>query len=642
MIEPETSIRSRYFLILTTSAVLASLLLGFRLELKPITPGLDPSWIWAINYAAFEGLRWGKEFIFTYGPYGYIFQTMDLGNHAIQRIVFELLLVVGSGLAVAVYLHSLLFLRKSSRMMLMLVLIYIVSIQIEEYRWWVLFLLVLLAGIHLSNRAAHITFAIAGILSGFYLLLKFSLGFGSLLTLIILCVACLLVWSPVLVAYRFSIAIAAATISFITGWIASGGGIWDIGAYVTTGLELSSGYSAAMSSDLPHLYVALIGYILFCLLLLIWTVILRERSNWLLLALLSFPLFVAWKHAIVRHMIMLILFGLFVITILFIHSVTDLKWRSAIPFVGLSLFLVTTVLLSTPHYWPKLKNIMIRPISDVDNELSKLINFALYRKFINQVSEKTQRKVVLPDSMRSVIGKSSIDVYPWDISYVPANGLNWINRPLPASYSTYTPALDKLNAAFFNSNSIRPEYLLWHHDRIRGGMYSIDRRHIFFDEPQTLLTILSNYKLIMEGPDVSLLRISQYGRFTSARQIGTIKVPWNIWVAVPQVSGVLTASASSKPTLTMRLIRLIYRVNPIYLSLQFSSGEQLTYRLVSDNMASGLWINPFPVTVEEFRSLIKGGPARQVVAVRFNGGLAGKMSSDITISWQQFNLLEPH
>ena len=55
--------------------LLLALLLGlaFTGRVWPATIGLDPSWQIALTKAHEQGLLWGKEFLFTYGPLGYLF-----------------------------------------------------------------------------------------------------------------------------------------------------------------------------------------------------------------------------------------------------------------------------------------------------------------------------------------------------------------------------------------------------------------------------------------------------------------------------------------------------------------------------------------------------------------------------------------
>src|SRR5437867_13137256 len=84
-------------------SVVASLVMSFSFSIIPITPGLDPSFVYSFNYAAAHRLQWGREFISTYGPYGYLVSSMDLGHLVANKIVASLLLAVGAGVTVAVY-----------------------------------------------------------------------------------------------------------------------------------------------------------------------------------------------------------------------------------------------------------------------------------------------------------------------------------------------------------------------------------------------------------------------------------------------------------------------------------------------------------------------------------------------------------
>jgi hypothetical protein len=122
--------------------------------------------------------------------------------------------------------------------------------------------------------------------------------------------------------------------------------------------------------------------------------------------------------------------------------------------------------------------------------LSRLAGLSAYRAHVQMLSTDALRRARLPGSMRRIIGEASVDVYPWNASYVRANQLTWVNRPLPASFNAYTPALDVLNATFFRSDR-RPAFLIWHSSL--GGLLSIDDRHLFWDEPRTLQAIVDHY-----------------------------------------------------------------------------------------------------------------------------------------------------
>lgn len=632
---------ARSFRRLMAFSIVASISMGFALGIEPIIPGLDPSFTYAYNYAAARGLRWGREFISTYGPYCYLIHAVDMADLVERRIVSDLLLAVASGIAAAAYLQSIPGLRPAARLGLAIALVYAISAQGKENGWFALFLLVLLIGLHAREQQRSLTaYAIAGALAGLYVLMKFSLGFGAAITLII---GNVLAPRPMLAVYRLAVSVPAAAIGFLIGWTAYGGALSGIGAYLATGWEISYGYSSAMSLA-PHGWqIEVMGFLVWFALMMIWVVAQRTPRNLLTLAGLGFPLFVVWKHSIVRqygHVFLLVTFGILVIVLLLAEASSVWRWKRTLPIAAALLVLLTIPWFNAEtdrsYAVDQLKKRLAGPLEFPGlKALADLRHLSVYRAELTRTSEPALRKSVLPESMRAVIGGSSVDVYPWDISYVPANGLSWVNRPLPASFSTYTPALDRLNAAFFESE-VRPDYLIWHTD---VGVNSIDGRYLFWDEPQTLRAIVNYYDVVMAEPRVFLLRGRTQPRFAAPQPITTLTVPWNAWTPVPQTDGVILADASFTRRLSIRMIRTLFREDPVRMSLRFSDGDEVTYRLVPDNMEGGLWISPHAATVDELRSLFHGGPARRVTAIRFSGGVVSRFSPSIVVSWSQLRPL---
>lgn len=64
---------------------------------QPIGTNLDPSWRYGISKASIEGLLFGKDIVFTYGPLGYLIDGASLKENILSITIFRLLI------------HSLLF-----------------------------------------------------------------------------------------------------------------------------------------------------------------------------------------------------------------------------------------------------------------------------------------------------------------------------------------------------------------------------------------------------------------------------------------------------------------------------------------------------------------------------------------------------
>ena len=472
--------------LLLALSVGASIRMGLDFSIAPILPNLDPSYVYAFSHAATHHARWGSDFISTYGPFGCVIATMDLGGLVWGRLAASLVLAVGFGVAASLYLRRLPGASAGGRLAAMVAVVYAFSVQDAEYQWFTFFLLVLLIGILADGRAGLAAYAVAGLLVGFFLLVKFSLGLSSAVTL---GVGCCLVRQPLVAARRLALSAIVLAAAFVSGWLGSGGAISGIAPYLTLGFEVARGYSSAMSVHGDRWWIAVGAFLAWFALLALWGLMLPNPRKTLVLAGLAFPLFTAWKHSIVRqdvHVAILVRLGVFVIVLLVIETVPAWGWRRALTEAGSLLVPLalawTTVdpralLRHDPPEWNPLALPGFR-------SLVRIADMPAYRAQVETRSQAALRRNVLPTSMRQTIGQASVDVYPWLASYVPANRLAWVNRPLPASFNAYSPVLDALNEAFFRSDR-RPAFLILHKG-LRDGVSSIDDRHLLWDEPRTL------------------------------------------------------------------------------------------------------------------------------------------------------------
>ncbi len=71
-------------------ALAYALLVGFPAERFTIEPGLDASWTYGINLAANQGLVFGRDVVFSYGPFGYLRSPINIGDNLSKAIVFQL------------------------------------------------------------------------------------------------------------------------------------------------------------------------------------------------------------------------------------------------------------------------------------------------------------------------------------------------------------------------------------------------------------------------------------------------------------------------------------------------------------------------------------------------------------------------
>jgi hypothetical protein len=615
--------------------VCANILLSLDFSIAPVLPNLDSSYAYAFSHAATHNARWGSDFLSTYGPFGCVITTMDLGGLVWGRLAASLVLAAGFGVATAVYLRGLPGGSAGGRLGAMVAVVYASSVQDLEYRWFTFFLLVLLIGILADGPAGLPAYAVAGLLVGFFLLVKFSLGLSAAVTL---GVGCCLVRRPLVAARRLALSAIVLAAAFVSGWLGSGGAISGIAPYLTMGIEMARGYSSAMSVHGDRWWIAVGAFLVWFALLALWGLMLPSSRTTLVLAGLAFPLFTAWKHSIVRqdvHVAILVRLGVFVIVLLVIETVPAWGWRRALPVAG-SLLVPLALAWTTVDPRPLLRHdhsewnpLALRGF----RSLVRIADMAAYRAQVETRSQAALRRNVLPTSMRQTIGQASVDVYPWRASYVPANRLAWVNRPLPASFNAYSPVLDALNAAFFRSDR-RPAFLVWH--RSNKGLQSIDDRHLLWDEPRTLHAIVDHYEVVEATRRVVLLRARPSPRFEAPQPLGTTPVSWGTRLPLPETDGIVLAAPALRRSLVLDLVTVVFRGQPVWLRVFYRSGEEAAFRLVTFNRDTGFWLSPLRSELAELLRLLEDGRGRPVAAIAFEANaLVRALIPSVTVRWSR-------
>jgi len=623
--------------LLLALSVCASILLGLDFSIAPVLPNLDSSYAFAFSHAATHHTRWGSDFISTYGPFGCVITTMDLGGLVWGRLVASLVLALGFGVAACVYLRAVPGASAGGRLAAMVAVVYAFSVQDTEYRWLTFFLLVLLIGILADGPAGLAAYAVAGLLVGFFLLVKFSLGLSSAVTL---GVGCCLVRRPVVALGRLAVSAIALAAAFVSGWLGSGGAIAGIAPYLTMGFEVTRGYSSAMSVYRDGWWIAVAAFLVWFALLALWGLMLPSPRLTLVLAGLAFPLFTAWKHSIVRqdvHVAILVRLGVFVIVLLVIETLPVAGWRRALPAAGSLLVPLAVAWTTMPPRAvaspdaPGWNPLAFRGLTS----LIRLADLSGYRKQVEMESQAALRSDVLPTSMRQAIGQASVDVYPWLASYVRANGLAWVNRPLPASFNAYSPVLDGLNAAFFRSDR-RPAFLIWHGGSRKKGLKSIDGRHLFWDEPRTLRAIADHYEVVEVAPRVVLLRARPSPRSEVPQPLGTTQVSWGTRLPLPETDGIVLAAPALSRSLVLDLVTMVFRGQPVMLRLFYRSGQEAVFRLVTFNRDTGFWLSPLTPAFAELPQLLEDRHGRSVSAIAFEANaLVRAFIPSVTVTWSR-------
>jgi hypothetical protein len=578
-------------------------------------PGDDASLYWAFNSLPGRGYRVATHFLFPHGPLAWL--MYPLPEQAVETMVFLAVLkaVLFMGLWMALgrdagWWRRLLALAAAgllmahSRLELMLlaaVLTYAWSGVRREARWPMQVVLALVV------LAFHIKAAV-GIMSMALFLTALccrAVRFGQWKQALLL----LAEWALAMVLS--SVCIYGTLEGFGTRWQGL--------------LQLASDNSSAVA-----LYPAVPwGAVAAAFGLLMAVLLLAGKGDGRYFAVLCAPLlFAMWKHGMARadflheegfiHRVGAVL----LLSVLFVPR----RWWLRLPLAALSVVLLSRLLghVQRPETatWPGL-------------------GFARTARFLTDLhgvqaacAERSRESLAvdrLPERMRTMIGTAGVDVYPWDLAIIPANGLNWRPRPVIQSYAAYTPWLDAQDAKHFASPQA-PDFLVWHltdGDRnVNGtGLGGLDGRLILNDEPQTMLVLLSRYEHVLTEGRFVLLRKRDPLPVLAEAVPGVRKAAWGQWLPVPGPGPGLLRAKVHLPTGPARWLKsFLYKDEQFQVMMKDADGRVFQYRMVPKNAEEGLWISPAPQD---------GGQGRPVHEMMFSASGTSLMADGLELTWDR-------
>ena len=193
---------------------------------------------------------------------------------------------------------------------------------------------------------------------------------------------------------------------------------------------------------------------------------------------------------------------------------------------------------------------------------------------------------------------ASADHLPWETMDVVSNNLRYTPRPVPHSLNAHSQGLLELNRAFFADPQRRPEYVVL-------SSNSIDQRWPSIDiEGPGLSEIAKHYSLVGRGSKGSLVLRTDPGLQPLSEQIllqqsfdlsqnRSSSRPIPLPKALPAGSSV---SFQFKPNWLYKLRKMLYRPGfVIRARIDFADGHHENYRLVP-SAAVELPLQPLPAT----------------------------------------------
>ncbi len=596
------------------AVLIASVFLAFFTYLQPgapLEPGLDSSWAYGLNYTFQHHLVVGRDIYFTFGPLGFLEHTRLLTINLVNASSsFWFACSIIMNMVIFFLCRSAAISKRQFVVNLCfgLALILFANTHIQRL------MIIVYAGVllHWHNRS-QLCLLLISLTCVIALLIKFSNG-----------VVALSLYLPYLIATalrdknfnQILIGFISLPIFYAIIWHAIYGDFSGMFGYLEGGLQFSSGSTSAMALNPDNNFIAIAGFYA-AFFLGIALLSLDIRHHWILMPVCFIgPLFIWSKYAFGRedypHLSFLMAFVFYLGFLWIIAAKSFLKKLAClliIPLFYLSWQAMHSEATGEAEFTPAATYLSI-------NELKNPWENNKFLKMMQNRSKETLAPLVLPTTLRNIIGKNSIDIYPWETLIAAANDLNWTPRPVYQTYITYTPFLDTANKQFFESDKA-PEYVLWHYHSIA----EIGTRFPFSSDPLTLQSILQHYKMIdcestfclWQRTKEQQLSVEDYSQNSSA--------PWNSWIVLPSAnSDVIRLHVDTERTLAGKLNLAAWKEGGIEIDYRLRDGSIMTHEVVLGNAVSGLWVSPYitslylpnppqPISQTQLQQWLKAGSA---------------------------------
>lgn len=555
------------------------------LLLTPFAPpmpsaGLDGSWSFAMNVATAERLRFGKDIIFTFGPWASVYTNVyHPGTDG---------LMVGGSLLIAVAMAAGLFAVAAPRRRFLLLLFPLAIGLIWQpygsgWRDATLMLLPLLLPLAVARgvERGRQYVGILCLLASAIALLPLVKGSFSLLAAGGSLLAVAMCWrtSP-----RLALAIVITeVITMVLAWLTVGQALVDLPGYFIAQAPIVSGYTNAMSAAGDPGWGNLLIFLGTAAVLLVLPVIGDLRRRWYAPILFGLYLFVTFKAGFVRSdqgHAAIASTGLALLGLLLCVAPGSERGRGV---AALVVGLLGSALI-TFSYAPSKPTAVISQLEAAVRLPTKgLWQRLVDRQALEREFERRIAEIRTQSPFADQIGDA--DLYSYDLTLIlVAEGLKWKPRPVLQSYSAYLPSLIRTNAEHLRDNP--PSKVYFNAD-------TIDGRYPALEDGASWLELLGSFspQRIDSGYVTLARRAGRTGPLQP--QAGTvIEARLGQDVAVPGAQGPVWATLDIKPTLLGKLHGALYKSPQLVLRVRYDSGEEATFRLIAGMASTGFLLSP--------------------------------------------------
>jgi len=400
--------------------------------------------------------------------------------------------------------------------------------------------------------------------------------------------------------------------AFLILWVAAGQNPVKLPSFLRYSWEVAMGYSGAMGLD-ETMSVFLWGAGAMLLNLRFAVQLWRRGNNrallWPMAVFLAAAWFLAWKHGFTRaddHVL-----GFFCFSLLMALA---LPGR---PILGARAnWLYANVACCCAGMWcadPGLIAQVPRLFGyHLEWSAQDLLHPAAFRRDFLRAAGQVRKAAERPQ-LRAAVGGATIDLIDYEQGILLLNGLNYDPRPIFQSYSTYTPRLLSKNLGFYQSPNA-PDFVL-----VRLG--AIDGRLAAEDDSLVLAEIPRRYDIASVTDDGILFRrkaVPPPSRFFSHDQVLETTVGLGTEIQVPPPDGCAEwLEADFEMTRLGRLRTLFYKPPQVFLVAIDDRNREHRFRVIPGITAEGFLLQPLLDSPGDYAAFARGVGRTSVSRIRF-------------------------
>ncbi|MHA8075751.1 hypothetical protein [Aquirufa sp. TARAVU-A1A] len=591
--------------------------------------GLDPSWQIALNLLREKQGVWGKDFVFTYGPLGSYIYRLPIHVPAWKQLCYD-----GFFFLNLIYFHATCFPKQAKYYHLILLFCFnLCSFEMigetTAFLWMFLGMYHGFVALYAENEWKRIfSLALSFLLLGIIFFTKANYGIIVWAFLAGLIVVMLI--QKRLAWYR-GLVIASIFVLLLMAWAFYLN--TDLLLYVTTSLHIIANYNAGMSvfpDAFEKLTALTYGIFILQVIITLYFVLNVYRKTWSEYFLLATGLgisFVLLKYSFVRADS-----GHFTAYIKLMTYVCILIYAFTEQLSMKRLYLWLMPILFALYAWVYVPLVGFTPLG--------IWHGIKYRPYILANYFQGKREVgasgpKLPDSFLRKISGHSVDIIPFEISWVNSNHLNYAPRPTLQSYLAGDRYLDSLNEVFFISKKA-PEFIIY-------GLEQSSLKYPWAEESFTQKALLQHYEIVDSNDSLLLfahkpnhrkLRLV-YTRYASHRLGQPIKL--GVLQAGYLRESIFEPAYSSQGN----LVNLLFQ--PPQLMAELTSGEHRErVRFAPNLMKKGFWSNSLILNLAQAKAFYtqQADSSNTLESIKFSEGqfFHGGFKTEILVTHRYYKI----